>query len=462
LLLGILSACGSGSWEEARTAWLVDTLVDENLVWLSREPERLADKYEVMAADPYDFMRGTAGLFYRDLERAGSQRSDTVFVREPQAASVLLVGDPHPENVGSHLPGPERAATADEVPPLVLEFNDFDAAGFGPYVMDVRRALLGMAVLLEQAGCGTACRREVLQGEVEAYLSELTALSEGASTFSPAAVPGEDPVVDTLLEDVIPEGQAHEALQEATAVLDSGQRRFVRQPLDEAGNGLLPVDLEEREQVQRLLRTYEGVPGLVVHDVARRYGVGVASLPAIRYAVVYDLGEEGPSDDAMIQLREVVDPPSLYTVPSHPSVLFDSGAHRSVAAPGLLWADPEADARMGAVQDGTMTFKVQTWSSWFQSFDHEDILELDEGVWGGFAERMGRLLAQAHSRSVCSDGTPAGPALQRDLEGRQERFVSERLQEAEHDLSLLLADHLRFRSALRELGPLLGAGGLGP
>jgi hypothetical protein len=75
---------------------------------------------------------------------------------------------------------------------------------------------------------------------------------------------------------------------------------------------------------------------------------------------------------------------------------------------------------------------------------------------------MGRLLAQAHARSVCSDGAPAGPVLQRDLAGRQERFVTERLQEAEHDLAMLVGDHQRFRSALDELGPLLGADRLGP
>jgi uncharacterized protein (DUF2252 family) len=466
--MAMLAACGGGSWEEARSAWLVDALVDDNLVWLSREPGLLATKYDVMAADPYDFMRGTAGVFYRDLERAGSERGSTAFVRDPLAASVLIVGDPHPENVGSHLPGPERQEPAEGPPPLVLEFNDFDAAGFGPYVMDVRRALLGMAALLEQAGCARGCRELILQGEVEAYLSELEALAGGTSTFSPVAVPGQDVVLDTLLEDVLPEGQAREALEESTILLEGGRRRFVRQPLDEAGNGLLPVTLEEREQVQRLLATYDVLPGLVVHDVARRYGVGVASLPAVRYAVVYDLGEEGPSDDAMLQMREVVDPPSLYTVPSHPALLFDSGAHRSVAAPELLWADPQADARMGALRDGAMIFKVQSWSSWFQSFDHEDIVERvgagqpDEAALLAFADRMGRILAQAHHRSVCADGQPAGPVLQRDLEGRHERFVAERLRDAERDLALLLEDHRRFRAALRELGPLLGADGLGP
>ena len=77
----------------------------------------------------------------------------------------------------------------------------------------------------------------------------------------------------------------------------------------------------------------EGEP---VIDVARRYGMGVASLPAVRYALLFDLGDDSPDDDAMLFLREVVDPPAPPgRLPSVP-LLFDSNAARAEQAAPLL------------------------------------------------------------------------------------------------------------------------------
>lgn len=462
--LAILAGCGGGTWNEVRTAWLVDALVEDNRVWLSRDHELLAGKYRVMAADPYDFMRGTASVFYRDLELSGSSRSETAFVSSIEAASVLLVGDPHPENVGTMRPGPDPGEPVDQGAVLLFEHNDFDAAGFGPYLLDVRRAQLGLSLLLSSAGCSVSCRERVQRAWLGAWLDGI-----GGADTSSAAIVGRSPLLDELIEQVLSEGPAGALLDEVTVSDLDGTRHFaLDSALDASGIGTLAVTEEEREQAVRLLASDEQLQVLRIHDIARRYGVGVASRPAFRYVVVYDHGDNGPQDDAMIQLREVVDPPALYTVPSHPGVLFDSSAHRSVAAPALLWSDPEADARMMAVSDGGMTFKVQTWSSWFQSIDHLDIEKStsggpeDEAALTSMAQTLGLLLAGAHTRSVTSSLAPAGPAIAADINGRAAAFIDERIRDAESDLARTLADHARFVSALERYGPLLGASGLGP
>ena len=463
-----LSACGGGSWDEIRAAWLVDAIVDDNRVWLSRDLSLLAGKYEVMAADPYDFMRGTASIFFRDLERAGTLREPTAFVSSAEAAEILIAGDPHPENVGVMLPGPDPA-DIDRAPALLLELNDFDTAGFGPYTLDVRRAMLGLSVLLEGARCGPACRDRVRRVALESWFDGVTSCTKRPEDCAIPAVLGRASLLDDLVGEVLEEGPDRILLEEVTTLGPDGLRRLsLDEALDESGLGTLAPTQEERAQAERLLAAYPGGFELRIHDVARRYGVGVASRPAVRYVVAYDRGESGPEDDALLQMREVVDPPALYNLPTAPVTLLDGNDHRSVASARVLWSHPEADGRLDAIRDGAMTFKVQTWSSWFQALDHIDIISQvsgpvpDEAALSSLAALLGEQLAGAHARSLTASGAPAGPVIVGDLAGRKESFVAERLAEAEPDLARTLADHARFVEALSTYGPLLGASELGP
>ena len=66
----------------------------------------------------------------------GGERPTTAF-GDPASSRVLLVGDPHPENIGTF-----RAADGT----ILVEWNDFDAAGYGPYEADVRRLATAMVV----------------------------------------------------------------------------------------------------------------------------------------------------------------------------------------------------------------------------------------------------------------------------------------------------------------------------
>ncbi len=455
----LVAGCTVGSTpDELRQAWLVDAVVQDNLVWLSRDTSLLEAKYHVMADDPYDYMRGTATVFFRDLARAGTERLATEFLTDVEATSILIVGDPHPENTGTFLPG-EGPGPVDGDPVLVLEVNDLDAAGFGPYVLDVRRALLGTAVLLEQGGCGEACRAEVLTTWASAYVHEIAAPS-----FRPGVVLGQHGVVfDRLMNDVVEEGLGRERIRETTEIVQ-GSRRFRLDPgLDEDGDGILRVTPDERARIERVLADYPGPEGFRVLDVARRYGGGVASMPAFRFVVAWDRGDDGPDDDELLQVREVVDPPSLPGLRATGPALFDSNGSRVVEASTTLWSRPDVDVRLASVRDGDMTFKVLTWSAFNESQDHAKItrdmlrgrmLQDDLVVW---AELMGRHLAATHARGFTANGTRALEAIRRDLGDRGEAFVAERTREAETDLAALLDDHELFVDALERFGPLLGA-----
>jgi len=449
--LMVLGGCsGSMPAEQARRAWLVEALTDDNRPWLSRDLVPLATKYDRMEDDPYDYLRGTAGVFLRDVGRSGSMRTTTSFLTEPSAASVLLAGDPHPENFGSLWPGGSA--------PVLLEVNDFDGAVYGPYLMDVRRLNLGLAYLADEGGC--RCGDTVVAAASEAYLQSMR---DGDAR--PALVSGDEgAVAQGLLDDVVTDGLAASTLAEATELVATGRRFRITDALDDAGRGLLRLSTEEHAQLDRLLGSWGGRPsGFRELSRARRFGSGIASLPAIRYVVAWDRGDDGPEDDEMVSIREVVDPPAVPGVHDGAPAYWASGAERIEDTARTMWSRPDADPHYDGLQDGVMTFKVQSWTAWHDSFDHARIVRrLQEGRYGpndlvALGARLGEALGRVHRSGSTANGGLASEAVLLDVGGRGPEFVTEQVAQAGVDLVRLRRDHRLFVSARLELGPWLGA-----
>lgn len=446
LLSGCLATADDGA---VRQAWLVEALGDDNRVWLSRDPSLLATKYAKMADDPYDYLRGTAGVALRDQGRPGADRRVTAFLTVPEAAEVLLAGDPHPENVGVLRPGP-----------LVLEVNDFDGSVFGPYLFDLRRLTLGLAWLADEGGLPPAQTDAVVDAAVRAYVQTLSEQVPWGSGLVPGR---EDPVTDALLVDVIEEGEGRERLLEYTERTASGRRFRPMAGLDDEGRGVLPLTVEEGRQLDRLLAGWAAPAGFRALDRARRFGSGVASLPSVRYVVVYDLGDDGPDDDAMLSIREVVDPPAVPGVHPGAPAYWADGAERIEATARTLWSRPDADPLYAGLQDGPMTFKVQAWTAWHSGYDHGKLLRaMEEGTYDvddltSWATTLGHLLGAMHGRAPTARGGDARTAILFDIAGRGEGLIDELQATTWRDLVQLRTDHALFVDALDRFGPLLGA-----
>ncbi|MFT5456967.1 MAG: hypothetical protein ACI9K2_003457 [Myxococcota bacterium] len=462
-------ACSQADPAPGRQAWLVDALVDDNRIWLSRDGELLAAKYRKMAADPYDYMRGTQGVFLADLARAGTERVGTSFVTVPEAGAVLLVGDPHPENIGLFLPGEGPGPGLGEPSPVVfvLEPNDLDGAAFGPWVLDLRRAALGLAVLADALdGCGVGCRHAAIEALAEGYTDGIGERADGERAVRAAELDGWGAIVADQVERVLVEGRRRDRLVSATVAPDLRTRSLAVDRALHRDQGVLALTGKERAQLDRLLADSPLPRGFRELGAARVFGLGVASLPAVRFMVLWDRGDDGPADDELLQLREVVDPAAVPTLgPSVPG-LFDDNADRLSTASRLLWERSDTDVRSAGVTDGDQAFKHVTWSSWNQGFDHSRIAadwaagRADEDDLAGLAERIGHVLAGAHARAPTASGGRGLAAISRDIDGRSRRFASELVTATDADIASLSWDYRLFRGALSRLGPLLGAGRL--
>lgn len=238
------------------------------------------------------------------------------------------------------------------------------------------------------------------------------------------------------------------------------------------GDGLLAPSARAREQVDRLLDgwTFGRPDDLRVLEVARLYGKGVASLPAQRYLVLWDRGDDGLADDRLAGFREVVDPPSVDGVVAGLGSVFADNADRVVRVSTTFWSRPDADARLDGVLDGAEAFKSYTTTGWNVTFDHADVARLVElGAAGAvdleaLGATVGRALASAHARGTTLDGASSLPVLAADLAagGGGEVFVAESGANAIADLAALHVDHGLFLLLLQRDGPLLGAEALYP
>lgn len=96
-----------------------------------RDPERLAQKYQAIADNPFSFLRGTCHLFYEDFP-AGD------FVENAPAG--WLCGDLHLENFGTYK-GDNRLT--------YFDINDFDEGMLAPAHWDLSRFLVSLLVAAE-------------------------------------------------------------------------------------------------------------------------------------------------------------------------------------------------------------------------------------------------------------------------------------------------------------------------
>ena len=467
IALASLTLAGCGP-QDLRGAWMRDVLVDADRAFLSRDPALVADKYREMATAPYPFLRGSLPWYCALLSRPDPDRARTRFSVVPAATSVLLIGDPHPENLSTQRPD---ATAAEPTPPQSVEFIDLDAATWGPWTFDLRRAALGVRALAHHAGaCGGGCSDDAIEAMATAYVSQI----EGRPP-----PPARGRVLDELLAEAREEGPEQRRTRQRTRWIDpdtgadtpqgAGDRALVRDGRrGEVESGLTDLTPSEASVLEGALAGMHSAlpPNLRVLDAARRFGAGVSSRPALRFALLVDRGDPGPEDDALMTIREVLDPPAALPgrATSSPGTFADNADRVNVAA-DHLWSRPDNDPLRAGACVGVQCFKSLSWTSWFQDVERDDVaddygdgdlLDID---FVDLGRDVGRILALEHRRGLRSDGGDPGAAIRRDLDagGGEAALVAELVDASSADFTQLEADHRLFVRLLADYGPTLGA-----
>jgi uncharacterized protein (DUF2252 family) len=364
-----------------RAEQIIEALVTEFGDLMKRDPAAFRRKFRKMAASPFAFYRGSACLYYADVEGMAD-----AFLNE-RTGRVWIHGDLHAENFGTYM-------NSEGI--LVFNVNDFDEAYVGPFTWDLKRfaasvALIGYAKAISDQAIG-----DLITGYARSYLAELRAIVVGGEEAIGSLTLN---TTDGILRDVLQRARLNTrvAMLDAQTAVDAYDRRFAM--LD----GVYPVDAEARERVEAAFIDYlttlpawrRGRPEqFKVKDVVLRKGVGIGSAGLPSYNLLLEGHTQALENDVIIYMKQGQTPAvSRFIGDERVRSYFAHQGHRTCESQRALQA--HADPWVGYTTFDGVGQIVAEVSPYAADLDWSDVNEPDELA--DVVGYLGRATARMHS-----------------------------------------------------------------
>src|SRR3712207_4141469 len=198
---------------DERQKKIVDVLVDAFSELMVADPDAFRQKFRKMAAGPFAFYRGSACLFYADMEREEDRWADE------RTSRVWIQGDLHAENFGTYMDG-------DGV--FIFDVNDFDEAYLGHFTWDIKRMVASVALLAWMKAISDADIASLIETFVRAYMQHVRYFveSDRDHEYSLRLDTTDGEIRELLLETRL---HTHVELLDKMTFIDEGfERRFRR------------------------------------------------------------------------------------------------------------------------------------------------------------------------------------------------------------------------------------------
>lgn len=452
-------SCADADADHARRALIVDTIVRADLPLLRTRPTLVAGKYARMARGLFDFYRGTFPLFVRDAREGSSPASASTVVGD--VPLVDGIGDAHPENFALL-----RASDGS----FALEPNDFDGADRYPFLWEIRRLAAGMVLASRLSNpTSPAARTAAIEAEracaravASTYADEIVKYANGTTPPRFSTDEGFTYVAD-LFRRALRDAPLRGELTDLT-VLEGDRRRLIRGSIDPTDPENTYADLprwaidEIPATLARYRDTLTSPPPAEyfrVYDAVREFGSGVASWPRVRVIVLVRGPTDSPSDDVLIELKELSDSGVGGWFP--PGVPADSVQERIELELRSAWSRPDADPLWGTSTWLGFPVQIRTESDAFKNVRIsrlEDKLGSPETI-AGLARALGAKLARIHAQSRI-DGTRPSVEIAHIVAANPASFADEQADAAVKIADVAQRDWALFREAYASLGPSLG------
>src|ERR687894_309903 len=401
---------------DGRQAKIVDVLVDAFSVLMDADAEAFRQKFRKMAADPFAFYRGSACLFYADMEGEEDRWADE------RTSRVWIQGDLHAENFGTYMDGAGV---------FVFDVNDFDEAYLGHFTWDIKRMVASVALLGWMKAISDENIASLIETYVRTYIQQVHYFvhSDRDHEYSLRLETTDGDVRKILLETRL--STRVDLLDRTTLVDENFDRRFRRGP------GVRELDDAERKGVQAAYEAYlETIPEAKrfrsltyqVKDIVGRqgFGIGSAGLPA------YNILVEGPTqaleNDVVLSMKQGnVAAPSRIVHDEHIEHYFKHHGHRTAISQRALQA--HADPWLGYTEMDEVGFVVSELSPYVEDLDWSDLTEPEEMA--PVLDFLGRATAKVHCvADEDSDPTLVGFQTEDEVIGalsgdEEEEFVKE-------------------------------------
>jgi uncharacterized protein (DUF2252 family) len=418
---------------------IVGVLVDAFSELMLADPEAFRQKFRKMAAGPFAFYRGSACLFYADMEleedRWANERTSRVWIQ----------GDLHAENFGTYMAG-------DGV--FVFDVNDFDEAYLGHFTWDIKRMVASVALLAWMKAISDDDIASLIETYVRSYVEQVRYFVESDRDHEYAL---RLETTDGLVHEILLETRLNTRvglLDRVTLIDENFERRFRRSP------GVRDLDEAERARVHAAYEAYlNTIPEekrfrsltYQVKDIVGRkgFGIGSAGLPA------YNVLVEGPTqaleNDVVLSMKQGnVAAPSRIVGDERVERYFEHNGHRTAVSQRALQA--QADPWLGYTEIEGVGFVVSELSPYVEDLDWSDLTEPEQML--PVLEYLGRATAKVHCvADKDSDPTLVGFQTENEiieaLSGNEEEFVAEMVDFGARYSAIVREDHELFVDAFR-------------
>jgi uncharacterized protein (DUF2252 family) len=346
---------------EQRQAQIVEVLVDAFADLMRADAVAFRRRFRRMAAAPFAFYRGTACLFYADMNHEQDPWADD------RTSRVWIQGDLHARNFGTYM---------DSSGTLVFDVNDFDEAYLGCFTWDLKRLVASVALLAWSKAISDDDIAGLIGTYLRAYVRQVRDYADN---------PGDELVrlqldsTEGALHDVLLRARLRtrvELLDKLTAVEDY-DRRFRRGP------GVGEPDEAERDTVHRAFERYlDTIPtgkrfGSIsyrVKDIVRRTGFGIGSAGLRAYNILVEGRTQALENDVVLSMKQGnIASPSRIVPDRHIRDYFTHEGHRTAVSQRALQA--YADPWLGYTDiDGT-GFVVTELSPYVYDLDWSELIE---------------------------------------------------------------------------------------
>ncbi|MFC8276389.1 DUF2252 domain-containing protein [Streptomyces sp. NPDC057271] len=398
-----------------------------------RVPDLAPIRVGRMAASPFAFLRGSAGLMAHDL--AGSPVT---------GVAAQICGDAHAANFGLY--GDARGR-------LVIDLNDFDETVVGPWEWDLKRLATSLVLAGREVGASEDTCRAAAFDTVGAYRRTMRLLAKLPALDAWNAIADEELVSHTdardllgTLERVSEKARNNTSARfaakstESVSDADGGGRRFVDAP-----PVLRRVPDEEAATVAAALGPYldtvsdDRLPLLAryaVHDVAFRV-VGTGSVGTRSYVVLL-LDHRGEA--LVLQVKEARPSALLPHLPTAGFTVPDPGHEGQRVVLGQKRMQVVSDILLGWTTVQGRPFQVRQFRNRKGSVDPAALTpeQVDD-----YGRMTGALLARAHAHS-------ADPRLIAGYCGKNEEFDEAVAAFAVAYADRTTADHTDLVAAVRD------------
>ncbi|MFJ4532051.1 DUF2252 domain-containing protein [Streptomyces nigrescens] len=418
---------------------------------LAADPAAFRVKFRKMAASAFAFYRGTACLFYRDLEEYAAQDGggkDNGPYLDERTARVWIHGDLHAENFGTYMDATGR---------LIFNVNDFDEAYVGPFTWDLKRFAASVALIGYAKALSDKQITDLVRTYAAAYRERIHALAHKTKGSDRDELPpftldtAEGPLLDALRD---ARSLTRFGLLDSMTEIRDFERRFA------AGGGSVELDAATRYKVLAAFDGYlETLPessldrpdSYRVKDVVGRRGIGIGSAGLPSYNILLEGNSDALENDVVIYMKQAQTPAVSRHI-TDPAVrgYFQHEGHRTVISQRAL--QDHADPWLGWTElDGAGQLVAEI-SPYAVDLDWSDIDDPDEIA--AVVADLGRATATMHAAADDESGHSLVPfsterAIDAAIAADEEGFASLLVDFAHSYGARARADHQIFVDLFR-------------